>query len=236
MEITRDALRPGTAVPHRHGADPQRDHEQLGRAVRHPARPQGPQHDRQGSRAAGLFALRYALRLLSSGRARSVLCGGAEELTPERAWLEYRSRRPPPRPAVLGEGCSLLLLEPEAPADAPVLAEVLGVTLAVLRDGDLAASLTRCLLFPLAAARGATAADLWAVSPSAGQAPVPFDGADPLTLPGEDVWGTPVPRPPRSRSLRCWQQQNETPAARGRIAAVLADRDNVLGCALFRLR
>ncbi|MFB7443130.1 beta-ketoacyl synthase N-terminal-like domain-containing protein [Streptomyces mirabilis] len=202
-------------------------------AIRHDLK--GPNTTVAGGRAAGLFALRYALRLLSSGRARSVLCGGAEELTPERAWLEYHSGDPA-RPAVLGEGCSLLLLEPEAPADAPVLAEVLGVTLGVFRDGDLAASLTRCLSRSLAQA-GATAADLWAVSPSAGQDPVLFDGADPLTLPGEDVWGDAGAAAAPFQIASVLAAAERDPAARGRIAAVLsADRDNVLGCALFRLR
>jgi 3-oxoacyl-[acyl-carrier-protein] synthase II len=195
----------------------------------------GPNTTVAGGRAAGLFALRYALRLLSAGRARSVLCGGAEELTPERAWLEHHTGDPA-RPAVLGEGCSLLLLEPEAPADGPVLAEVLGVTLGVFRDGDLAASLADCLSRSLARA-GVAASDLWAVSPAAGQDQVRFDGADPLTLPGEEAWGDAGAAAAPFQIASVLAAAERDPAARGRVAAVLsADRDNVLGCALFRLR
>ncbi|WP_030789134.1 beta-ketoacyl synthase N-terminal-like domain-containing protein [Streptomyces sp. NRRL S-920] len=201
-------------------------------AIRHHLK--GPNTTVAGGRAAGLFALRYALRLLSFGHARSVLCGGAEELTEDRAWLEHLSGDPD-RPTTLGEGCSLLLLEPAAPPDAPVLAEVLGVTLGVFRDGEQDAALADCLDRALARA-GVAAADLWAVSPAVGQGEVRLDGHAPLILPGEEAWGDAGAAAAPFQIASVLAAAEGDPAARGRVAAVLsADRDNVLGCALFRI-
>ncbi|MBB5927466.1 beta-ketoacyl synthase N-terminal-like domain-containing protein [Streptomyces echinatus] len=201
-------------------------------AIRHNLK--GPNATVAGGRAAGLFALRYALRLLSSGRARSVLCGGAEELTQDRAWLEHLAGDPD-RPTALGEGCSLLLLEPAAPPDGPVLAEVLGVTLGVFREGERDTALTDCLSRALARA-GVAAADLWAVSPAVGQTGVRLAGHAPLPLPGEESWGDAGAAAAPFQIASVLAAAERDPAARGRVAAVLsADRDNVLGCALFRI-
>ncbi|MFF0138941.1 beta-ketoacyl synthase N-terminal-like domain-containing protein [Streptomyces sp. NPDC005227] len=51
----------------------------------------GPNTTLAAGRPAGILALAYARRLLRAGRARTVLCGGAEEWTPDRAWLHERS-------------------------------------------------------------------------------------------------------------------------------------------------
>ncbi|MFF4691805.1 beta-ketoacyl synthase N-terminal-like domain-containing protein [Streptomyces sp. NPDC001307] len=201
-------------------------------AIRHNLK--GPNTTVAGGRAAGLFALRYALRLLDSGRARSVLCGGAEELTPDRGWLEHQADGPG-RPTALGEGCSLLLLEPAAPVGGPVLAEVLGVTLGVFRDGEQDAALANCLSRALARA-GVTAADLWAVSPALGQGEVRLEGLAPHALPGEEAWGDAGAAAAPFQIASVLAAAEQDPAARGRIAAVLsADPDHVLGCALFRI-
>ncbi|WP_327191140.1 beta-ketoacyl synthase N-terminal-like domain-containing protein [Streptomyces xinghaiensis] len=201
-------------------------------AIRHNLK--GPNTTVAGGRAAGLFALRYALRLLHSGRARTVLCGGAEELTPDRGRLRHQADGPD-RPTALGEGCSLLLLEPAAPAGEEVLAEVLGVVLGVFRDGEQAAALAKCLSRALARA-GATEADLWAVSPAFGQGEVHLDGHAPLTLPGEEAWGDAGAASAPFQIASVLTAAERDPAARGRLAAVLsADPDNVLGCALLRI-
>ncbi|MFI8894973.1 beta-ketoacyl synthase N-terminal-like domain-containing protein [Streptomyces paradoxus] len=108
----------------------------------------GPNATIAGGRTAGLHALNYARRLLASGRARTVLCGAAEEFSPARAWLEHhsgdgtRGTTPP-----LGEGCAMLLVEPHAPDDPaqPVLAEILAVELGVVLDGDPRPALVACL-------------------------------------------------------------------------------------------
>lgn len=201
-------------------------------AIRHGLK--GPNTTVAGGRAAGLFALRYALRLLRSGRARTVLCGGAEELTVDRGRLRHQADGPD-RPAALGEGCSLLLLEPAAPEGEQVLAEVLGVTVGVFRDGEQDAGLARCLASALARA-GATPADLWAVSPAVGQGEVRLDGHTPRTLPGEEAWGDAGAAAAPFQIASVLAAAEQDPAARGRLAAVLsADPDHVLGCALVRI-
>lgn len=201
-------------------------------AIRHGLK--GPNTTVAGGRVAGLFALRYSLRLLSSGHARSVLCGGAEELTQDRGWLEHLVGDPD-RPTVLGEGCSLLLLEPAAPPDRPVLAEVIGVTLGVFREDRPDGALANCLSRTMARA-GVTAADLWAVSPAVGQAEVRLDGHTPLPLPGAEAWGDAGAAAAPFQIASVLAAAERDPTARGRVAAVLsADRDNVLGCALFRI-
>lgn len=106
----------------------------------------GPNATIAGGRTAGLHALNYSRRLLSTGRAHTVLCGAAEEFSQARAWLEHHagdggSEGP------LGEGCAVLLLEPDAPGDPaqPVLAEVLAVELGVVLGDDVGPALVSCL-------------------------------------------------------------------------------------------
>ena len=213
-------------------------------AIRHGLK--GPNTTVAGGRAAGLFALRYALRLLSGGHARSVLCGGAEELTYDRGRLERQVAGE--EPTALGEGSSLLLLEPGAPRDRPVLAEVLGVSLGVFpadgRDGQgrqgereaRDAALDACLSRTLARA-GVEPGELWAVSPAFGQREVRVDGHTPRTLPdGAEAWGDAGAAAAPFQIASVLAAAERDPAARGRVAAVLsADRDHVLGCAVLRL-
>ncbi len=102
----------------------------------------GPNTTIAGGRAAGLHALNYSRRLLAAGRARTVLCGAAEEYSIARAWLEYHSGDGV-EAAPLGEGCAVLLIEP-ADADGtgqPVLAEIVAVELGVVLNGDVRGSL-----------------------------------------------------------------------------------------------
>ncbi|MBM7054387.1 MULTISPECIES: beta-ketoacyl synthase N-terminal-like domain-containing protein [Streptomyces] len=108
----------------------------------------GPNATIAGGRTAGLHALNYSRRLLASGRARTVLCGAAEEFSPARAWLERRSGNEGEDAAEpLGEGCAMLLVEPRDPDDPaqPVLAELLAVELGVVLDGDVRPALVSCL-------------------------------------------------------------------------------------------
>lgn len=67
----------------------------------------GPNAVVRGGTAAGGQALRYARRLLASGRVDQVLCGATEEATAERAWLEHAAsggKRP------IGEGSVMFRL------------------------------------------------------------------------------------------------------------------------------
>ncbi|MFJ4283632.1 beta-ketoacyl synthase N-terminal-like domain-containing protein [Streptomyces massasporeus] len=111
----------------------------------------GPNATIAGGRTAGLHALNYARRLLASGRARTVLCGAAEEYSQSRAWLEHHcgdgTGHPDDTAPPLGEGCAMLLVEPHAPDDPgqPVLAGILAVELGVVLDGDPRPALVACL-------------------------------------------------------------------------------------------
>lgn len=105
----------------------------------------GPNSTIAGGRMSGLSGLRYAARLLVTGRAGAVVCGAAEECSIPRAWLEWHrdGDRPP------GEGAAVMLLEPPGLARHP-LAEVLGVETRVAVDGDLRAALVECVRSVLA--------------------------------------------------------------------------------------
>ncbi|MGI5458720.1 beta-ketoacyl synthase N-terminal-like domain-containing protein [Streptomyces sp. CA-249302] len=59
-------------------------------AIRHGLR--GPNVTIAGGRASALLALNHARRLQHCGHARSVVCGAAEEFSPERAWLDWHAR------------------------------------------------------------------------------------------------------------------------------------------------
>ncbi|MFF8937571.1 beta-ketoacyl synthase N-terminal-like domain-containing protein [Streptomyces paradoxus] len=116
----------------------------------------GPNTTIAGGRAAGLHALNYARRLLASGHAESVLCGTAEEFSPARAWLEHHAVSqdfPGTAGSIpLGEGSSMLLIEPAGADDQPVLAEILAVELGVVLGEDVRAALSSCLRRALAQA------------------------------------------------------------------------------------
>ncbi|MEU3273626.1 beta-ketoacyl synthase N-terminal-like domain-containing protein [Saccharomonospora sp. NPDC006951] len=100
----------------------------------------GPNTTIAGGRMSGIGVLRYAARLLATGRASGVVCGAVEEYSAERAWLEWH------RGATwrLGEGAAALLLERVGSAR-PALAEVLGVSTRVTVDGDPARALETCM-------------------------------------------------------------------------------------------
>jgi 3-oxoacyl-[acyl-carrier-protein] synthase II len=84
----------------------------------------GPNTTIASGRASGLLGLAYARRLLRAERAKAVLCGAAEEYSPERCWLASACADRAGS-AVLGEGAAVLRLEPEGAAGA--LATVLAV-------------------------------------------------------------------------------------------------------------
>ncbi|WP_410641047.1 beta-ketoacyl synthase N-terminal-like domain-containing protein [Amycolatopsis sp. lyj-346] len=106
----------------------------------------GPNVTLAGGRVAGLSALAYAVRLLRTGRASSVLTGAVEEYSDARSWIEAHSGAG----GVLGEGCVMLRVEP--PGRRPVLAEVLAVRSRVARPGEVKAAKESCVDSVLAAA------------------------------------------------------------------------------------
>ncbi|WP_433544731.1 beta-ketoacyl synthase N-terminal-like domain-containing protein [Streptomyces sp. CA-294286] len=151
-------------------------------AIRH--RIQGPNTTLAAGRTAALLGLLYARRLLRAGRARSVLCGGAEEYTTARAWLEARSRATtPPGPAgaprlpgggppasaaasaLLGEGAAVLRLTPaDTPTPTPPLATVLAVHTRRAPEGTDPAATVRATVTEALARSGVAADDVWAAT------------------------------------------------------------------------
>ncbi|MEU4824499.1 beta-ketoacyl synthase N-terminal-like domain-containing protein [Actinomadura sp. NPDC023710] len=86
----------------------------------------GPNATVTAGAATGLAALRYARRLLASGRADAVVCGAFEDLNERRAAIAEAAGRAT-RPA---EGCGVFLVEPADRARShgrPVLAEILAL-------------------------------------------------------------------------------------------------------------
>ena len=139
-------------------------------AIRH--RIQGPNTTLAGGRPGALLGLLYARRLLRAGRARTVLCGGAEEYSTARSWLEERARHEEPatrdaRPVMLGEGAAVLRLTPsELPTDTGPLATVLAVRTRQVPEGEESGETVRAAVVEALAQAGTAAADVWAVTGS----------------------------------------------------------------------
>nr|BCN28626.1 3-oxoacyl-ACP synthase [Streptomyces sp. SANK 60404] len=208
----------------------------------------GPNSTIAGGRSAGLHALNYARRLLTSGHADSVLCGSAEEFSPARAWLEHHSvDQDGEQAAPLGEGSAMVLIEPAGGEDQPVLAEILAVELGVVLGDDVRSALTSCLRRALAQAE-ATADEIAVVagSGSTGRAGEDeraaldevLDGhrarhLEPHTLIGD----TGAAAAGFQLAALLAHAENEPEGTAGRIGLVTAvDRTGSVGCALLRLR
>jgi 3-oxoacyl-[acyl-carrier-protein] synthase II len=126
----------------------------------------GPNATIAGGSVGGLTALGYANRLLRTGRASKVVCGGAEEYSHARSWLVHHSRGEDER-IVLGEGAGMVLLEPaDGPHQAPVLARVLATEFRVYLEGDIRSAVLACVRAALRTA-DAGPEDVWAVVTSA---------------------------------------------------------------------
>ncbi|MBB4784620.1 beta-ketoacyl synthase N-terminal-like domain-containing protein [Streptomyces rapamycinicus] len=212
----------------------------------------GPNTTIAGGHAAGLYALNYARRLLTFGRARTVLCGAVEEFSHARSWLERHAHRPGTEgPAQLpGEGCGLLLVEQRGPgarddAEQPVLAEILAVEMGIALDGGVRPALASCLRRALDRA-GVRPEEIWAVSTS--EAPGPSgeqeraavaeaaEGADPVHLTQAALIGDTGAAAAAFQIAGVLVHAETTPEAAGRVALVTSvDRDGAVGCALLRL-
>lgn len=200
----------------------------------------GPNTTIAAARTSGLTALRYARTLLSTGRARRVLCGAAEEYSASRSWLDRRTRGGDDA-TVLGEGAAMLLVEPATdvgPGRTP-LAEVAAVELGVAPDGDLAGALTGCVRRALARA-GASAEEVWAASPGAGGAEravhADLFGEDALAeVPPVELLGELAAATGAFQLAMVLGTAARQPVA-GRYAVVTtADREGSIGCAVLRL-
>ncbi|MFD9375452.1 beta-ketoacyl synthase N-terminal-like domain-containing protein [Streptomyces sp. NPDC059999] len=210
----------------------------------------GPNATIAGGRTAGLHALNYSRRLLGAGRARTVLCGAAEEFSQARAWLEHHSADPGTEAApVLGEGCAMLLVEPHTPddPDQPVLAELLAVELGVVLDGDTRPALVSCLRSALRRA-GVEPGRVAVVARSGAPGREGRGEADAV----REVFGEPAPvdlTPSaligdtgaaaaafQTAALLSYAEDRPADAA-GRIGVITSvDRTGTVGCALLGLR
>lgn len=138
----------------------------------------GPNATLAAGRSAGVLALNYARRLLLTGRARTVLCGAAEEYSTARAWLARHTAEGDPGELLLGEGCAMFALaaaDPDAPATATSL---VGAKAMTCSDGDWRAAVRSCVERLLSDA-DVKPDELWAVSPS-GAAGAPGDAEQAL--------------------------------------------------------
>ncbi|MFC5216378.1 beta-ketoacyl synthase N-terminal-like domain-containing protein [Streptomyces coerulescens] len=209
----------------------------------------GPNTTIAGGRSAGLHALNYARRLLTSGHAESVLCGTAEEFSRSRAWLEHHSAEQDPEQAPpLGEGSTMLLVEAAGDESQPVLAEILAVELGVVLDDDVRSALTSCLRRALT--RAEVSADEVAVvvrSGSTDRAGLDEDaaltetlgaahGADQLA-PHELIGDTGAAAGGFQLAALLAHAEVHPAGPAGRIGLVTSvDRTGSVGCALLRLR
>ncbi|MFG2132139.1 beta-ketoacyl synthase N-terminal-like domain-containing protein [Streptomyces sp. NPDC048751] len=207
----------------------------------------GPNTTLAGGRAAGLLSLNYATRLLSTGRADTVLCAAAEEYSAARYWLERHSRGPEAPGVALGEGAAVLLVQPAAAVtpERPALAEVLAVRTRVATGNRARPALQACVRSALEAA-GVTGDDVWAASPS--DAPGLLGHLEREVL-GE-ICGTEalerVPAVGRLGDVSAASGSFQiamvlataagTPSAAERVALITsADRDGSLACAVLKL-
>jgi 3-oxoacyl-[acyl-carrier-protein] synthase II len=189
----------------------------------------GPNVTLAAGRVAGLSALNYAVRLLRTGRTRSVLVGAVEECSPARSWIERLTGQTGP----LGEGCVILRVEPADAAEGrPVLAEVLAVRSRVALAGDFAGTLRSCVDDVLVHA-GVAAEDVTAVSWSG--------------VPGAGEW-TVLPGVGAGSSLGSLFGDTGAASALFQVAEVLAtagpeggytivgtaDREGMVACALLK--
>ncbi|GAB3898682.1 beta-ketoacyl synthase N-terminal-like domain-containing protein [Kibdelosporangium lantanae] len=179
-----------------------------------------------GGRVAALAALRYAGRLLAAGRATTVLCGGAEELTPTRQLLDSHAYGTARR---LGEGCAMVQLGPAGSAGP---AEVLAIRLTAYGGGSPHDVMARCLR---AALRDADVAPdevrAVAASGSAPEADVLVDVLKPDEIAVPDRIGD------TAAAAAAFQLVAVLSVAGPGLAVVTAlDPDAGAGCAVLRIR
>ncbi len=196
----------------------------------------GPNTTVAAGRLSGIATLRYADRLLRTGRASGVFVGAAEEYGGGRVLLERRSGNTAP----LGEGCAMLFLQPSIDGNRSALAEVVAWDTRLAVAGEPRDALVGCLRRVLA---GTAPRHVWGVA---------LSGPDPARTTIEqgavaEVLGREVERVVTPAGLI-----GDTGAATGafQLAALLAlaegdrdrlalatavDSDGTVGCVLVRL-
>lgn len=208
----------------------------------------GPNATVAAGRASGVSALTYARRLLAAGRARTVLCGAAEEYSTARSWWDWHSRDGAEPSTPPGEGCAMLRVEAaDAPGARDGLADVLATGSGLLGDAAQApAALDRCLRATMRRA-GVSADEVWAVSASepsgpagAPEAAVLADlfGAYRPVRPGEiGLIGDTAGATAAFQLVALLSMASDDASSRGRPAVLTSvDPEGVFGCAVVRFR
>ena len=196
----------------------------------------GPNTTLAAGRLSGVATLRYAGRLLRTGRAGGVYVGAAEEYSGARALLERRGGND----RALGEGCAVLLLQPSSPGgNRSAVAEVVALDTRLATDGEPRRALAECLRHSLT---GVTPDEVWGLAVS---------GVD--TMESEavaEVLGSRVGRVVAPGRLigdtgaatglfgltALFALAERDDGSPGRVAVATAvDRDGMVGCVVVRL-
>lgn len=195
----------------------------------------GPNTTIAAGRLSGIATLRYAGRLLRSGRASGVVVGSAEEYSGARALLERRSGNP----ARLGEGCALLFLETAASGNRSALAEVVAVGTRLASDGEPRRALAECLRHSLTGMASAEVAVLATsgVDPAESEAVDEVLGTrvDRMVAPAGLIGDTGAAAGVFGLAALCALAERSGDVS-GRLAVGTAvDRDGMVGCVVVRL-
>jgi 3-oxoacyl-[acyl-carrier-protein] synthase II len=211
----------------------------------------GPNATVAAGRASTLSALMYGRRLLATGRARTVLCGAAEEFSTARTWWEWQAGTLTGGAPPLGEGCVLFRLDaaPGGPvADGPALggrARLAAVEFAMHGAEPPAQAVELCVRRALDRA-GIRPEDVWAIAggtsvegPDTTEWEVLdklFAGHQPLRIDCLTTIGDTGAASAGFQLAAVLASATWTPGTAGRYAVVTAlDGDGSAGCAVVRL-
>jgi 3-oxoacyl-[acyl-carrier-protein] synthase II len=201
----------------------------------------GPNSTIAAGRVSAPAVLRYAARLLRTGRASGVFAGAVEEHSGARELLE----RGAGNTAVLGEGCALLFLQTAASGNRPVLAEVVALDTRLAVDGEPRRALVECLRRAMATG-GFAAADVWGLASSATDpelSEVEHEAAGEVlgqqvgtvVVPGQLIGDTGAASGVFGLAALLGMAEVDA-SARGRLAvSTSVDRDGMVGCVVIRL-
>jgi 3-oxoacyl-[acyl-carrier-protein] synthase II len=197
----------------------------------------GPNTTVAAGRLSGVATLRYADRLLRTGRASGVFAGAAEEYGGARTLLERR------RGATgrLGEGCAMLFLQP-SDGNRSGLAEVVAMDTRLAVVGEPRKALVECLRRVLA---GVAPHEVWGMAPSGPDSAIAMiereavsaalgQEVERVVMPAELVGDTGAAT--GALQLAALLALAEDADVRGRVAVATAvDRDGMVGCIAIRL-
>jgi 3-oxoacyl-[acyl-carrier-protein] synthase II len=196
----------------------------------------GPNSTIAAGRMSGPAVLRYASRLLRTGRASSVFAGAVEEHSGARELLEQGQP--------LGEACGLLFLQTAAAGNRQALAEVVALTTTMTaRFGEPRRALAECLRRAMA---GQAAAEVWGLASTGGtpaESEVEHEAAGEVlgqrigtvVHPGQLVGDTGAASGVLGIAALLAMAEVDR-SARGRLAVITSvDREGMAGCVVLRI-